>query len=326
MSVKVSIIIPTYNRPQLLKRCLKSLEFQNFPKSAYEIIVVTDGPDEETINVITESAGNQFVSNIRCYSLPVKKGPAAARNTGWKMAKGQLILFTDDDCIPAFDWIKTYYRAFEFYNETTIAFTGKIKVPTSDTPTDFELNTLQLETADFVTANCACSREALEKVNGFDEAFTMAWREHSDLEFRFLELGIQIKKIEKAVVTHPVRKAPWGISLKEQKKSMFNALLFKKHPQLYKTKVDQRILWNYYFMIIFLSGCCIALLYDRKLLALTCFTGWLILVSSFISKRLANASHSFKHVTEMIATSILIPFYSVFWNLYGACKFKIFRR
>ncbi len=261
-------------------------------------------------------------SNIFCYSLPFKKGPAAARNAGWKIAKGKLILFTDDDCIPATDWIKNYYNAFEFYNETIIAFTGKINVPISVTPTDFELNTLHLETADFVTANCACSKTALEKVNGFDEEFTMAWREDSDLEFKLIEQGIHIIKIDEAEVTHPVRKAPWGISLQEQKKSMFNALLFKKHPKLYKAKIKQGVLWNYYFMIIFLLVCVMALFYQMKPVALGCFTCWIILLGMFTSKRLANASRSFKHVTEMIATSVLIPFFSVFWNLYGACKFK----
>ena len=252
----------------------------------------------------------------------IKKGPAAARNAGWKIAKGKLILFTDDDCIPATDWIKNYYNAFEFYNETIIAFTGKINVPISVTPTDFELNTLHLETADFVTANCACSKTALEKVNGFDEEFTMAWREDSDLEFKLIEQGIHIIKIDEAEVTHPVRKAPWGISLQEQKKSMFNALLFKKHPKLYKAKIKQGVLWNYYFMIIFLLVCVMALFYQMKPVALGCFTCWIILLGMFTSKRLANASRSFKHVTEMIATSVLIPFFSVFWNLYGACKFK----
>jgi hypothetical protein len=151
----------------------------------------------------------------------------------------------------------------------------------------------------------------------------MAWREDSDLEFKFLKEDIPIKKIEEAVVVHPARKAPWGVSLKEQRKSMFNALLFKKHPQLYKEKIGSPALRNYYLMIILFVSFFTEWYHDQKILAIICLSAWIYLTVSFISKRLSNASLSFKHVSEMIATSLLIPFISVFWNLYGAIKFKV---
>ena len=364
MAIKVSIIIPTYKRPALLLKCLEALLLQDFSREEYEIIVVTDGPDQQTNNLILECDQNdqkrrqhrvrsfgeatvsasrndpghieylgrpqkgqsisEEFSRIFCYSLPVKKGPAAARNAGWKIARGQLVLFTDDDCIPAREWVKNYYNAFQFYNETLIVFTGKVIVPKSIHPTDFELNTAHLETAEFVTANCACTKAALETVNGFDEAFTMAWREDSDLQFRLLKQEIPIIKIEEAEVLHPVRKAPWGISLKEQKKSLFDVLLFKKHPQLYKERIRSSVLWNYIFMIVLFIGFLIALVCRQPVIAVACLGCWLFLLGSFIVKRLAHTSHSFTHVTEMIATSVLIPFFSVFWKLYGCYKFKVF--
>ena len=324
MSLLVSIVIPTYQRPHLLKRCLHSLMLQRFLKTAYEVIVISDGPDEQTLRIVNESRSIAG-PDLWCYSLPAKKGPAAARNAGWKAAKGKLILFTDDDCIPAVDWIENFHNAFDFYGEPLIAFTGKITVPRSASPTDFELNTAHLETADFVTANCACSKTALEKVNGFDEAFTMAWREDSDLQFRLIKEGIRIKKIDEAEVIHPVRKAPWGVSLKEQKKSMFNALLFKKHPQLYRQKINKGLLWNYYLMIFFCIAFFIAIFLHKTTIALGCFICWFILLGEFTFKRLTNASHSLTHIAEMIATSMLIPFFSIYWNLYGAYKFKVFK-
>lgn len=54
---------------------------------------------------------------------------------------------------------------------------------------------------------------------------------------------LPILKIDESEILHPVRKAPWGVSIKEQKKSMFNALLFKKHPELYKEKIRSHFLW-----------------------------------------------------------------------------------
>jgi glycosyltransferase involved in cell wall biosynthesis len=323
MSVKVSIVVPTYKRSVLLKRCVEALVSQDFPENEYEIIIVTDGLDEETNNMMAESAFFDFFPNIFCYSLPFKKGPAAARNAGWRIAKGQLILFTDDDCIPSTNWIKNFYNAYKFYGQPAIALTGKVIVPLSPQPTDFELNTANLETAEFVTANCACTKSSLELVNGFDEAFTMAWREDSDLEFQLLKEEIPIKKIEEAVVIHPARKAAWGVSLKEQRKSMFNALLFKKHPQLYKEKINSPVLRTYYLMIIFLITFFYEWYQQNKIIAFISLFAWAFLMISFILKRLTNASRSFKHVSEMVATSLLIPFVSVFWNLYGAFKFKV---
>ena len=323
MTIKVSVIIPTYQRAQLLKRCIDSLILQDFPNMEYEIIVVTDGIDQQTENTVEECKANKFFSNIFCYSLPLKRGPAAARNAGWRVARGKYILFTDDDCIPSPDWVKYFCNAFEYYAQPLVAFTGKIIVPRSPLPTDFELNTANLETAAFVTANCACTRAALDKVNGFDEEFTMAWREDSDLHFKLLKHRIPIIKIEEAVIFHPVRKAQWGASLKEQKKSMFNALLFKKHPDLYKQMISSSVLWNYYLMILLLPGSVVAMYFGQKTVAIILFSGWSVLLCFFVYKRLAKASKSFKHVAEMVATSILIPFLSVYWNLYGAYKFKV---
>src|SRR5690242_406341 len=185
MAMQISIVIPTYNRPLLLKKCLEMLQVQLFPKKEYEVVVVSDGPDEETRKIIDQCrAATPETPDIRYYSLPVKKGPAAARNLGWKKARGRLIAFTDDDCVPHINWLLSLTEAWQ--GEEEAAFSGKILVPRSLKPTDYERNTSHLEHAEFATANCMCTRQALEKVHGFDERFSTAWREDSDLEFKLL--------------------------------------------------------------------------------------------------------------------------------------------
>jgi glycosyltransferase involved in cell wall biosynthesis len=322
MDVKVSVVVPTYNRPALIKKCLEGLVQQNFNPDAYEIIVVTDGPDVRTSSIVN-AYKNKCNRQVHCYSLPVKKGPAAARNKGWRSAKGELILFTDDDCVPSAKWVLGFWKAYETMQTNRIAFTGKILVPHKKPPTDHERNTIALEEADFVTANCAVSKAMLEHIGGFDEAFKMAWREDSDLEFKLLNAGVNIPHVEDAVVEHPIREAPWGISLKEQRKSMFNALLFKKYPQLYRNRINKRPVLLYYGMVLLLFICLTALLLDAKTVAVGSFLGWFILVTYFITKRLSGASLAFKHVIEMIVTSMFIPFLSVFWTLYGSYKYKV---
>ena len=318
MKPNVSVIIPTYQRPALLMRCLQALTMQQLPKKHFEIIVVTDGPDAITNTMIQQ----RFKTRVRVFALPEKKGPAAARNFGCKKATGNLIVFTDDDCIPHSNWIKEFYTAYTQQPFASAAFKGQVIVPLSNKPTDYEKNTAWLEQADFVTANCACTGSALKQINGFDETYTMAWREDSDLEFKLIDQKIPIHFVQQAIVTHPVRKAPWGISLKEQKKSMFNALLYKKYPGLYRQKIHRRPLWNYYAIVLLFIAFIFVAAMQLTAIAIIAFLGWLLLVTQFTVKRLRGTTHSPKHVAEMIITSILIPFLSIFWTIYGSLKFK----
>ena len=320
MEITISVVVPTYNRPQLLKNCLRNLCNQALDQNLYEIIVVSDGPDNET-NAMVAQYKMLTKARIHFLSLPTKKGPAAARNLGWQNATGVLIAFTDDDCLPATDWLQSIYRHYK--NEVEIAYTGKVIVPVSAKPTDFELNTKGLETGDFVTANCACTKATLDAIEGFDEAFTTAWREDSDLEFRLLQRNVPIIKLQNAVVVHPVRKAPWGISIKEQKKTMFNALLYKKYPQLYRQKVKSGPSWRYYFIVLFFIVFAVAAFLRLRLVSSTAFLCWLSLTAAFAAKRISPARKTFSHVLEMIATSVVIPFLSVFWTIYGAIKYRV---
>jgi len=320
MEIKISVVIPTYNRPQLLQKCLLNIINQSFNKNEYEIIVVSDGPDEITKTKVLEYK-KQGAVDISFLSLPNKKDPAAARNFGWRATNGLLIAVTDDDCLPETNWLKEIWEAYN--NETEIVYTGKLIVPISKHPTDFELNTAKLETGEFVTANCTCTKKALVKVQGFDERFKVAWREDSDLHFKLLENNIPIFKNENAIVIHPVRKANWGISIKEQKKSMFNALLYKKHRLLFKQRIKTKPTWLYYrIIVLFITGI-ILLFCHYYWLSIIMLFGWIALTTAFIIKRLRGTSHSFSHITEMVATSFIIPFLSVFWTLVGAIKYRV---
>lgn len=320
MQIKISVVIPTYKRSRLLSACLSALTSQTFDKNAYEVIVVSDGPDSETELAVRKFADETGRSFLYLHSAS-KKGPAAARNIGWQSAGGTLIAFTDDDCIPDKDWLSDLWRAHR--GEGAIAYTGRIKVPLSDRPTDYEMNTANLEKAKFVTANCCCTKEALRRTGGFDERFSMAWREDSDLEFKLLEQYIPIARLQDALVTHPVRKAPWAVSIREQKKGLFNALLYKKYPHLYRKKIQSRPPWNYYLMIVAFALGVAGVVMGKNWIAIFCFMSWLFLLCMFIMKRLSKTSRSWNHVVEMVVTSIFIPFASVYWQLVGAWKYRV---
>ena len=322
MKPAISVVIATWQRTALLERCLQALINQTISKTNYELIIVTDGPDPETVLFMKQwlRTYNGRVA-ITCLSLPVKKGPAAARNAGWRKAQAELIVFTDDDCVPQPECMAQYWLAYTPYQDTAVAFSGHIQVPLSGLPTDYEMNIFQLEQARFVTANCACSRKALVLTNGLDEEFTMAWREDTALEFDLSEKEVPIIKVPGAIIQHPVRTASWGVSIREQKKSMFNALLYKKHTTLYQKSGEAHPPRYYYLMACTLLLALVFAFHNTKI-TLYCLGIWAVLTGWFAWKRLRNTSRRFNHVIEMICTSAIIPVLSIYWNLYGAIKFK----
>lgn len=320
MSIAISVVIPTYKRTQLLVRCLKALLQQRFEKDRYEIIVVSDGPDDETQRIFNVFAGYEYPA-LRYLPLSAKKGPAAARNYGWLNAKGSIIAFTDDDCVPDIHWLDQLYQHLK--DQEYAAITGKVIVPVNKRPTDFEKNTAGLQFADFITANCACTKAALVKTGGFDEDFSMAWREDSDLEFKLIANNIPVTRVNTAIVTHPVRHAAWGVSIREQKKTMFNALLYKKYPRLYRKKIQPAPPVLYYGIITAVLVMLAGVLLTDTLMALAGAAMWLVLTLYFIYKRLQTTSLALAHVAEMIVTSLVIPFASIYWQWYGAVKYRV---
>lgn len=331
MKPAISVVIATWQRTALLERCLNALVNQTISRTRYEILIVTDGPDLDTLQCIKQWC-NRYHRHITisCLSLPVKKGPAAARNAGWRKAQGDLIVFTDDDCIPQPGCLAQYWQAYTPCRNTPIAFSGRIQVPlpgrvaqrgNAGRPTDYEMNIFQLEQARFVTANCACSRKALLLTNGLDEDFTMAWREDTALEFDLRENKVPVIKVPGAIIHHPVRAAGWGVSIREQKKGMFNALLYKKHTALYNNTNTGRTP-RYYYLIACLLLLTLWFAFRHTQATLYCLGGWAVLTGWFAWKRLRNTSRRVNHIFEMICTSAVIPVVSIYWNLYGAIKFK----
>ncbi len=201
---------------------------------------------------------------------------------------------------------------------------GRVGVPLPPAPTDYERNAAGLEGAEFATANCFYRRDVLVAVDGFDERFTAAWREDSDLFFTLLERGYRLTRAPEATVCHPIRPASWGISLRQQRKSMYNALLYKKHPGLYHQRVRPGTPWHYYAITSTLLAALVSAWNGHRRLALYASAIWLVLTARFCVRRLRNTSHAPGHVAEMIVTSALIPPLTIFWRLRGALKFRVF--
>jgi len=318
---RISVVVPTYRRPELLLRCLLGLMEQTVGREAFEIIVVDDGHDAWPRTLVLALGAEASAPSMR-YLRPLQgKGPAVARNVGWRAARGDVVAFTDDDTLPAADWLEK--GEAELRRGGWAAVGGRVLVPlASRQPTDHERMTQGLERTEFVTANAFVRRIALQQVQGFDERFTRAWREDSDLQFRLMTVG-PVGRAETAVVLHPVRRERWGISLRQQKNAFFEALLYAKHPQRYRQQVGLPVPWDFYAIVVLSVVALLMLSLDVMGSAVIAGTLALALDLRFAARRLRGTSHAPGHVLEMLATSLVIPFMSVWWRLRGALHFRV---
>lgn len=318
MNQYVSVIIPTYKRADMLLRCLAALSVQNYDSNAYEVLVVDDergGITEKYVRFF-QTKKNPVIRYLRTNG---SVGPSSARNMGVKIAKGKIIAFTDDDCIPDPYWLA---EGVKYFKKGIVGVSGRIIVPKAiRRPTDYTNTVSRLENAEFVTANCFYLKEIFLEMGGFDENFRIPWREDADLYFRMIERRFKLDFNPDAIVIHPVREAKWGISLGEQRKSMYNALLFKKHPKLYKDKIQKNPPWNYYIIFLALVSAFVFNVFKKPLFALVAAVIWGSYTAELFFKRIFNTSRRPGHIIEMVITSIFIPFLSIFWRLYGAIKF-----
>ncbi len=114
-SVHYSVIIPTRNRAKSLETCLRALAGQTLHPQEYEVIVVNDGSTDETSAVVARMQSSCLPQVVEVYQE--HGGCAAARNTGILKAKGDILFFTDDDCIPPPEWMETLLRGFTTHPE-----------------------------------------------------------------------------------------------------------------------------------------------------------------------------------------------------------------
>ncbi len=110
-TVKVSVIICTYNRSELLRGSISAVLEQSYPSDKYEILVVDNNSSDDTPHVVASLASSSLVE-IR-YLFEKQQGLSYARNKGILCAKGEIIAFTDDDTLAQYNWIRAAVNAFD---------------------------------------------------------------------------------------------------------------------------------------------------------------------------------------------------------------------
>lgn len=241
---KVSIIVPTYNGEETLPLCLDSLMKLNYPKGKFEIIVVDNNSTDRTKDIIK----NYPVK----YVFEREKGCASARNKGIEESSGEIIAFTDADCIVDKNWLKNIIKPLK--NESIGGVGGKILAYSSENliekyidSKDFysqptHSNKIKSIFLSIKTANAAFRKDALRECNGFDPIFCRS--EDVDLTTRLMFAGYNIAHAPKAIIFHKHRAnlinfCKWRFGVGEGV-----ALLFFKYKKIFKMSFFRNCIWQ----------------------------------------------------------------------------------
>jgi cellulose synthase/poly-beta-1,6-N-acetylglucosamine synthase-like glycosyltransferase len=202
-----SIIVPTRDRPHALSACLGALARLEAPGHPFEVLVVDDGSRVSPEAVVAPFRAALDATLVR----QQQAGPAAARNAGAARARGRFLAFTDDDCAPAPDWLRTLAVRFRTTPDHVIG--GRtvnvlVRNPYS-TASQLLLSYLYgYYNADpdrarfFATMNLAVPAAGFRALGGFDASYALAAAEDRDLCRRWLECGRGMTYAPEAVVHH----------------------------------------------------------------------------------------------------------------------------
>ncbi len=203
----VSVIIPFKYQPHQLSMCLEALQKQTYPSKRFEIIVV----DNDSNVMIDEYLPTGFKNLI--IESEKRKGPSAARNKGLQIARGEIIAFTDSDCVPAELWLENGVKALTnsencglIGGKVVLTFKDPIK-PTAvelyESVTAFNQKKYIREMNFGVTANLLTFRKIVTEVGDFDVQIDCG--EDQEWCHRIYAKGYNLIFSEDAVISHPAR-------------------------------------------------------------------------------------------------------------------------
>jgi glycosyltransferase involved in cell wall biosynthesis len=243
----VSVIVPTYNRAALLPSLFLALQSQVYRADHLELIVVDNSSDDDTVAVVERwAAALPFPVTFR---RKENRGPAASRNLGASLARGDVLAFVDSDCIPEPSWIYSAVRAFT--PDVDIVCGSMIGLSSSE-PGMFgvQLKESLTDTGLYPSGNLFFRRECFEAASGFDERFGIyPWGglvagEDTDLVWRAKRSGANAVFVSDVVVGHQPTRPPALVPL------LLEPVILQIFPRLLRTvpELRQTYLWHRYFM------------------------------------------------------------------------------
>lgn len=205
--LRVSVIVTTYNRPAKLRCLLEALARQTLAREAFEVVVVDDGSLEPVESVVRAFEPRLQVVPHR----QANSGPAIGRNTALSLVRSRFVAVTDDDCEPAPDWLEILVNELEQNPAAMVGGHTINGLPENRYSTVSQMIVDRVYAAHnrdwqragfFTTSNLALSKEALEKLGGFDPRYRHAGAEDRGLCDRWRHSGHPMVYLPHARVYH----------------------------------------------------------------------------------------------------------------------------
>jgi glycosyltransferase involved in cell wall biosynthesis len=201
-----SIVIPTYNRPERLASCLRSLTRLNYPRDGFEVIVVDDGSAQPMAPTVEPFGSALNLTLLR----QVNSGPAQARNAGAARAQGKYLVFTDDDCQPHANWLSALSTQLERQplalvgGHTLNALPHNVFSTASQLLIDYlyDYYNSRHQPSFFASNNFAMAAEQFRHLGGFDTSFPLAAGEDREFCDRWLQQDLPMAYAPEARVDH----------------------------------------------------------------------------------------------------------------------------
>jgi GT2 family glycosyltransferase len=202
-----SIVIPTYNRPDRLAKCLSAIAQLDYSCDRFEVIVVDDGSDPPLNEVVAPFQDQLNLTLIQ----QANAGPATARNVGAAQAEGKYLVFTDDDCTPLTNWLQALEAHFMANPDAIVggrtlnALPDNLYSTTSQLLIDYlyeYYNADPQQAKFFASNNFALPAEVFRKVGSFDTTFPLAAGEDRELCDRLLHHGYPMSYAAQAQIHH----------------------------------------------------------------------------------------------------------------------------
>jgi len=228
----VSVVIPAFNCEKTIAQTLQALQKQTFKIS--EIIVVDDGSTDSTAHVVRSFDHVHYVYQANA-------GPATARNLGASIAKGEILFFTDSDCIPQTDWIQ---KALNCFHEGKVAVvSGSYAIANPD---ELLARCIHQEIIfrheklmprypkSFGSYNFGMRKNIFEELGGFDSKYRYASGEDNDLGYKVLNAGYKIYFEKEAKVQHHYTSLIRKYLLEQYRHGFWRVKMYMDHPSMIK--------------------------------------------------------------------------------------------
>ena len=228
--MKVSVVIPAYNAQDTIAQAVSHSLAQAKGPMEVEVVVVDDGSTDDTAEV-AESVGARV---IRQKNL----GPASSRNKGWESTSGNLICFTDADCIPSPGWLENLLDGFTDLQAGAVAGSYEVANTSSWLArwVHQEIMERHKRMPPFIRAfgsyNVAIPRHVLQATGGFDPVYRRASGEDNDLSYRIIKKGWRIALRPQAKVAHYHPEKLWKYLMEQYRHGFWRAKLYKAHPDM----------------------------------------------------------------------------------------------